>query len=103
LLDAALGAYETWNKRVSTGALNRWLSEVVERHPPPMHKGRRPRLRYMTQIKRRPPTFALFGVDKDALSETYLRYLANELRTEFNFPGTPIRFHLRRSENPYKD
>ncbi len=103
LLDAALDAYETWNKRVPTGALNRWLSEVVERHPPPMHKGRRPRLRYMTQIKRRPPTFTLFGVEKDALSETYLRYLANELRTAFNFQGTPIRFHLRRSENPYKD
>jgi len=103
LLDAAMAAYEIWNTRVSTGALNRWLAEVVERHPPPLHRGRRPRLRYMTQIKRRPPTFTLFGVDRDSLPETYLRYLANELRVAFDFPGTPIRFNLRRAENPFKD
>jgi GTP-binding protein len=57
----------------------------------------------MTQIKRRPPTFTLFGVDRDSLPETYLRYLANELRVAFDFPGTPIRFNLRRAENPFKD
>lgn len=101
LLDAAVAAYEVWNKRVPTGALNRWLAETTARHPPPLSRGRRPRLRYMTQIKRRPPTFALFGVAKDALPETYVRYLANELRQAFDFPGAPLRFHLRRSDNPY--
>ncbi len=101
LLDASVEAYEIWNKRISTGALNRWLADVVARHPPPLSQGRRPRLRYMTQIKRRPPTFALFGVDKDALSESYVRYLANELREAFDFPGVPLRFHLRRGDNPF--
>jgi len=101
LLDASLQAYEVWNKRIPTGALNRWLADAVARHPPPLSRGRRPRLRYMTQIKRRPPTFALFGVAKDALPETYLRYLANEMREAFDFAGTPLRFHLRRAENPY--
>lgn len=101
LLDAAVAAYEIWNKRVSTGALNRWLAEAVARHPPPLSKGRRPRLRYMTQIKRRPPTFAIFGLAKDALPETYLRYLANDLRERFELPGAPLRFQLRKTDNPY--
>ena len=103
LLDAALQAYDIWNKRASTGALNRWLADAVARHPPPMARGRRPRLRYMTQIKRRPPTFAIFGVGKDDLPESYVRYLANELREAFDFPGAPLRFHLRRGDNPYAD
>jgi GTP-binding protein len=102
LLDASMGVYDLWNKRVSTGNLNRWLADVVARHPPPLFRGRRPRLRYMTQIKRRPPTFALFGVEKGALPETYIRYLANDMRQRFDFPGVPLRFHLRRSDNPYK-
>ncbi len=101
LLDTALAAYDLWNKRVPTGALNRWLAEVVARHPPPMSSGRRPRLRYMTQVKRRPPTFAFFGVEKGALPETYLRYLANELRVAFDLPGVPLRFHMRKADNPY--
>ncbi len=57
----------------------------------------------MTQIKRRPPTFAIFGVGKDDLPESYVRYLANELREAFDFPGAPLRFHLRRGDNPYAD
>lgn len=101
LLDAAVAAYGVWDKRVSTGALNRWLADAVARHPPPMSSGRRPRLRYMTQIKRRPPTFAIFGVAKGDLPETYVRYLANEMRETFDFPGVPLRFHLRRGNNPY--
>ncbi|MGZ0190607.1 MAG: ribosome biogenesis GTPase Der, partial [Alphaproteobacteria bacterium] len=102
LLDASMSVYDLWNKRISTGNLNRWLADVVARHPPPLFRGRRPRLRYMTQIKRRPPTFALFGVEKGALPETYIRYLANDMRQRFDFPGVPLRFHLRRSDNPYK-
>lgn len=101
LLDAAVDAYGVWNSRISTGALNRWLADAVARHPPPMSRGRRPRLRYMTQIKRRPPTFAIFGAGKDDLSETYIRYLANEMRQTFDFPGTPLRFQLRRTDNPF--
>lgn len=101
LLTAATDAYDVWNKRIPTGALNRWIADVMERHPPPIVGGRRIKVRYISQIKRRPPTFALFGADKDAMPLTYLRYLSNELRREFDFPGTPIRFTLRRNENPY--
>ncbi|HVT24008.1 MAG TPA: GTP-binding protein, partial [Rhizomicrobium sp.] len=101
LMNAVLEADRIWNTRVSTAALNRFLEEALSRHPPPAIKGRRVRVRYMTQPKARPPTFALFGNQLAALPESYLRYLTNELRKAFGLKGTPIRFLLRGSKNPY--
>ena len=49
-----------WNKRISTNKLNDWLLPVLEKHPPPVSNGRRIKIRYITQIKSRPPTFVLF-------------------------------------------
>ena len=102
LLDAVLVAYEVWNRRLPTAQLNRWLEAVVESHPPPAVRGRRIRLKYLTQAKARPPTFALFGSQTDQLPPGYLRYLENELRQAFDLPGTPIRINLRQGRNPYK-
>ncbi len=101
LLPAVFSVHEVWNRRVMTGPLNRWLSETVDRHPPPFAGRHRPRLRYVTQAKARPPTFVLFASRPEAVGETYLRYLENELRTAFDLPGTPIRMRLRRGRNPY--
>jgi GTP-binding protein len=101
LMNAVLEADRIWNTRVSTAALNRFLEDALSRHPPPAIKGRRVRVRYMTQPKARPPTFALFGNQLAALPESYLRYLANELRKAFGLKGVPIRFLLRGSKNPY--
>jgi GTP-binding protein len=101
LMNAVLEADRIWNTRVSTAALNRFLEDALSRHPPPAIKGRRVRVRYMTQPKARPPTFALFGNQLAALPESYLRYLTNELRKAFGLKGTPIRFLLRGSKNPY--
>jgi len=101
LLPAVLAADAAWNRRIPTADLNRLLSVAIERHPPPAIKGRRIRLRYMTQPKARPPTFALFGNQLKALPEAWLRYLQNELRANFDFGGTPLRFLLRNSKNPY--
>ncbi len=101
LLPAVLAADEAWNKRVPTSQINRFLSEALARHPPPASHGRRVRVRYMTQAKSRPPTFALFGTQLDALPESYLRYLQNELRKAFGFEGVPIRFSLRAAKNPF--
>lgn len=75
----------------------------MERHAPPAISGRRIKLRYMTQAKTRPPTFALFGNQLNELPEDYLRYLANGLRENFDLPGTPIRFIKRSSRNPYAE
>jgi GTP-binding protein len=101
LLPAVLGADRAWNTRASTSELNRFLEGALSRHPPPAIHGRRVRIRYMTQAKSRPPTFALFGTQLDALPEHYLRYLQNELRKAFGLEGVPIRFALRTTKNPY--
>jgi GTP-binding protein len=101
LLPAIVAADAAWNGRIPTADLNRLLAVALERHPPPAIKGRRIRLRYMTQAKARPPTFALFGNQLKALPEAWLRYLQNELRANFDFGGTPLRFLLRTAKNPY--
>jgi GTP-binding protein len=101
LLPAAMEAYDVWNRHVPTGPLNRWLHEMSERHPPPLARGRRVKLRYMTQAKTRPPTFVLFASRPDELPESYRRYLINGLRDDFDLAGTPIRLLIRSGKNPY--
>jgi GTP-binding protein len=101
LLPKVLAVFELWSRRVATGELNRWLAEVGERHPPPVSKGRRVRLRYITQAKSRPPTFILFASRPEGLPDSYLRYMTNELREAFDLPGVPIRLHPRKGRNPY--
>ncbi len=101
LLPAVLAAYDCWNRRLPTATLNRWLEEVVGRHPPPAVRGRHIRLRYVTQAKSRPPTFVLFANHPAKLPDSYIRYLTNSLRQTFSLPGVPIRFNLRKGSNPY--
>ena len=101
-LEAAVTeADNAWNSRVSTATLNRFLTDALQRHATPAISGRRVRIRYMTQRKARPPSFTLFGNQLDALPEAYLRYLANGLRENFGLTGTPLRFSVRNSKNPY--
>jgi GTP-binding protein len=101
LMDAVLAADAVWNRRVPTAALNRWLAMIQEHHPPPLAGARRLRLRYMTQVNTRPPSFALFASKPGELPESYRRYLVNALRQDFDLPGTPIRMMLRKGDNPY--
>ena len=101
LMDAVLAAYEVWNRRVPTAALNRWLENALERHTPPAASGRRIRIRYVTQPSTRPPTFVAFCSKPGDLPASYVKYLVNSLREAFDLPGTPIRFGLRKGANPY--
>jgi GTPase len=101
LMKAILQVYETWNRRISTAKLNQWLGEATGANPPPAVSGRRIKIRYMTQVKSRPPHFAVFGNQLDALPKSYTRYLVNGLREAFELPGTPIRMSLRTGQNPY--
>ncbi|MEX2297029.1 MAG: ribosome biogenesis GTPase Der [Dongiaceae bacterium] len=93
--------YENWNRRISTADLNRWLSGITDRHPPPMASGKSVKLRYATQIKTRPPTFAIFVNRPTELPDSYLRYLVNGLRETFGLDGVPLRITLRKGNNPY--
>jgi GTPase len=101
LMAAACEADTVWNKRVPTPMLNRWLAAIQEHHPPPVVGARRLRLRYITQVNTRPPSFALFASKPGELPESYRRYLVNALRKDFDLPGTPIRMMLRKGQNPY--
>ncbi|MGE0212224.1 MAG: ribosome biogenesis GTPase Der [Parvibaculaceae bacterium] len=101
LMQAVQAVHRTWNKRVGTSDLNRWLAVQTERHPPPAPSGRRIRLKFLSQVGVRPPTFALFANRTAALPDAYRRYLVNGLREDFGFPGVPIRLNLRERGNPY--
>ncbi|MFQ5763846.1 MAG: ribosome biogenesis GTPase Der, partial [Rhodospirillales bacterium] len=101
LMAAVFEVFDVWNRRVPTAGLNRWLEVMVDAHPPPVVRGRRLKLRYMTQAKTRPPTFVVFASRAEALPEAYRRYLVNGLRDDFGIPAVPVRIHLRRGRNPY--
>ena len=101
LMEAIVQAYTVWNRRVSTSALNRWFEQAVDANPPPAVSGRRLKLNYITQTKARPPSFVLFCSRADAVPQSYLRYLANSLRENFDLPGTPVRITLREKANPF--
>ena len=101
LRTAVFASYERWNRRVPTPALNRWLAEAMDRHTPPATRGRRIKIRFMTQPSARPPTFVAFCSQADALPRAYLRYLTSSLRHAFDLPGVPIRFKFRKGDNPY--
>ena len=101
LMAAIFSAYGLWNRRIPTHALNEWLHEAIEAHPPPAVSGRRIKLRYITQSNARPPTFVAFCSRPKAVPDSYLRYLVNSLRETFGLPGVPIRFYLRKGANPY--
>jgi GTP-binding protein len=102
LMMAVFKAAETWNRRVSTADLNRWLAEALARHAPPASAGRRIKIRYVTQPSTRPPTFVAFCQKADDMPKSYLKYLTNSLRDAFGLPGVPIRFNLRKGENPFE-
>jgi GTPase len=101
LMQAVVGADEVWNRRIATARLNQWLEGALAANPPPAVSGRRIKIRYMTQAKARPPTFAIFGNQLDALPKSYTRYLVNALREAFDLPGVPIRMSLRTGKNPF--
>jgi GTP-binding protein len=102
LLKECLKAYEVWNSHFPTGELNRWLEKALEKHTPPLMDGRRLKIRYMTQKTSRPPTFILFS-NLSQIPDHYSRYLVNQMREWFDLHGTPIRFKLRTSKNPYSE
>jgi len=105
LHDAIRRAHDIWNKRITTARLNSWLGAMTEAHPPPAPGGHRIKLRYMTQVKARPPGFVVMCSRPDEMPDSYKRYLVNGLRDHFEMPGTPIRimFRSQGDKNPFKE
>ena len=101
LLKVAFETRDAWSKRVPTGELNRWFERALEANPPPAPGGKRIKLRYVTQIKTRPPSFVIFGTRVDQLPESYRRYLVNGIRRDLGFGAVPVRLTLRSPKNPF--
>ena len=101
LMQAVVETHKVWNRRISTGRLNRWLAAATAQHPPPAVSGRRLKVKYITQVKTRPPGFVVNCSRPQAMPASYVRYLLNGLRETFNMPGVPIRIAMRASDNPY--
>jgi GTPase len=101
LLQAAFETREAWSRRVGTGELNRWFERAIEANPPPAPGGKRIKMRYVTQVKTRPPSFVIFGTRVDQLPASYERYLVNSMRRELGFGAVPVRLTLRAPKNPF--
>jgi GTP-binding protein len=101
LLGAAFELREQWSRRISTGELNRWFEAAVEANPPPAPGGKRIKLRYITQVKSRPPSFVIFGTRVDQLPESYRRYLLNSMRRDLGLGPVPLRLTMRSPKNPF--
>jgi len=93
LVPALRTSLASWDKRIPTGQLNSWLTEVVAATPPPMRGGRLPRVLFATQAATRPPTFVLFTTG--FLEAGYRRFLERKLRESFDFTGSPVRVNVR--------
>ncbi|HEX4694871.1 ribosome biogenesis GTPase Der [Sphingomonas sp.] len=101
LLGAAFETREAWSKRVGTGELNRWFERAIEANPPPAPGGKRVKMRYVTQVKTRPPSFVIFGTRVDQLPASYERYLINSMRRDLGFGAVPVRLTFRAPKNPF--
>ena len=101
LMQAVVEVHEAWNRRIPTARLNRWLEGVIYRHPPPAVAGRRIKIKYITQVKARPPTFSASCTRPEALPTAYERYMVNSLREAFDLWATPVRLHFRKTDNPF--
>jgi GTP-binding protein len=102
ILEVAFELREAWSRRVTTGELNRWFEQAVDANPPPAPGGKRIKLRYITQVKSRPPSFVVFGNRVDELPESYRRYLLNAMRRDLKLGPVPLRLTLRGSRNPFE-
>ena len=101
VLQVAFDLRDAWSKRVPTGELNRWFAAAVEANPPPAPKGQRIKLRYITQVKSRPPSFVVFGNRLEELPDSYRRYLLNAMRRDLGLGPVPLRLDFRGRANPF--
>ena len=101
-VEFALETYKQWQSYIPTTKLMEWLNSAIYHHAPQLYKGKTIRLKYATQIKKRPPTIAVFTNYTKPLEGAYQRYLVNSFRKYFNLNLTPVRLVFRKSENPFE-
>jgi GTP-binding protein len=102
LINKVFDIYNLWSRRIDTSKLNKWLEETISVNPPPLSSRKtRIKLRFITQVKSKPPSFVIFTSSSSEISESYKRFLINSLRISFGLYGIPIRLIIRKQKNPY--
>lgn len=95
-MELALEVYQNRQQRISTSALNNKLLPEIERRPPPAIKGKYIKIKYITQLPAKTPTFAFFCNLPQYIKEPYKRFVEHRLRMHFDFTGVPIRLFFRK-------
>jgi GTP-binding protein len=95
VLDAAAHVYENYSRKISTSKLNEEMLPEIENYPPPAWKGKYIKIKYVTQLPTRSPSFAFFCNLPQYIREPYRRFLENKLRAHFDFLGCPVQVFLR--------
>ena len=95
-VEVALEVYENRSRRIKTSTLNDVMLKAIERYPPPAHRGRLIKIKYVTQLPTYYPAFAFFANNPKHIKESYRNYLENQLRKNFNFTGVPIGIFFRK-------
>jgi len=94
-IEVALEVFENRNRKVKTSELNELLLDVIERTPPPSHRGKFVKIKYITQLPLAYPAFAFFCNHPTHIKENYKFFLENQLRKNYNFTGVPITIFFR--------
>jgi len=95
LMPAVERVYEEWNRRISTGQLNRWFAKVKARLSGNGNATSISKVKYITQVKRRPPCFSAFVTGTKTLPESSARFITNALREDFGMFSVPIQVVFR--------
>lgn len=95
VLDAAAKVYDNYSRKISTSVLNEAMLPEIENYPPPSWKGKYIKIKYVTQLPSRSPSFAFFCNLPQYIKEPYRRFLENRLREKFDFTGCPVQIFLR--------
>jgi len=95
ILEEAMGVFENQNRHIATSKLNELLLGFIEAYPPPAHKGKYVKIKYITQLPTKIPSFAFFCNLPQYIRDPYKRYLENKIRSNFNFKGIPIQLYFR--------
>lgn len=103
ILPSVKEVFQERYQRISTGQLNKLIERCLQKYHPPLITGKRLRIYYLTQVAVNPPRFVLFVNKPDLMTETYKKYLVNQLRESFPFSGCPIVFELRGKAKPEGD
>ncbi|MCK5162624.1 MAG: ribosome biogenesis GTPase Der, partial [Desulfobacula sp.] len=95
ILDEVVKIYKEYCHRINTGVLNRIIEDAVYREEPSLHKGKRLKFFYSTQVAAKPPCFVCFVNFSKAVHFSYKRYLINQLRQMIPLEKTPIKLYFR--------